>query len=94
MKKLATTPYAWEDEDGNFVVWGTHDAKFGAGELLKELERQGYDAMEDPEQFKYDFLQGARCRWTYNTPNDETWDETYAYANRQPGTVPYLVWTP
>lgn len=90
---MSYIPRAWEDENGNFIVWGTHDKEISARELVMELISNGYDHHFSTEEFRAAFIEHAEPHWTTNLPQDEHWTAPVT-RERYPGSQPVLIWAP
>lgn len=76
---------AWDDEEGQSYVWGTHDPQ-----AANRVYRQAAQGMGDPE--KHPDFQEAEKLWANPAVLDlvEVWPDHMVSRDQQPGWVPFL----
>jgi hypothetical protein len=81
---------AWETEDGNVVVWGTHDPQLAEVASTAYWELNRYDEEDRPTVEEWE--SSGNPQWAYPSLKDEeVWAKDLYGDTEQPGWIPYLV---
>lgn len=77
MTTTTPTKAAWDDEDANVVVYGTHDAAEGKTLYTAHLTECGFTPVDEEWDEQADdiaFYEGMTKRWTLPKDDEESFD--------------------
>lgn len=89
-ESVATVIQAWESEDGDVMVWGTHDQAAAEAAFDRYCEEVGADYDEDSRP-EFQYFSGYWAHPASLDIEDEPWPHSFVSNEPREGWVPVML---